>query len=141
MVQVSSVMAVGLVEGTSHVHWRLIYKTLMWWICGFIITIHITSALVAQGEPSCHKVLLVLCCTYEALGFSVLYLLLYHTWHTCFETLKTASGRTRYLYMFVQCQYCHQQQSCCVCHCAPHSPTSRNRPATSSYWSFAFSCS
>ena len=49
VMQVSSVIAVGLVEGSSHVHWRLVYKTLIWWTFGFLLTMVITTFLVAQG--------------------------------------------------------------------------------------------
>ena len=74
VVQVSSVMAIGLVEGTSHVHWRLIYKTLVWWICGFLITIALTSALVAQGPPFCHDALLVVFLYGSSTGFFLSYI-------------------------------------------------------------------
>ena len=50
LVQVSAVIAVGLVEGTSHVNWRVLNKIVLWWIVGFCLVMLTTSLLVAQGN-------------------------------------------------------------------------------------------
>lgn len=50
LVQVSAVTAVGLVEGTSHINWRVLNKILLWWIVGFCLVMLTTSLLVAQGD-------------------------------------------------------------------------------------------
>ena len=48
--QVFSVVAVGLAEGTSHVNWGLLGTILLWWIVGFGVVIMLTGALTAQGK-------------------------------------------------------------------------------------------
>ena len=50
LLQVSSVVAIGLVEGSSHVNWKLLCTTLLWWAVGFFVTIVVTALCVAQGQ-------------------------------------------------------------------------------------------
>ena len=54
--QVSAVIAVGLVEGTRHVNWRMLVSILKWWVLGYAAVIAGTAALVFQGKllPTCH---------------------------------------------------------------------------------------
>lgn len=49
--QVSAVIAVGLVEGIQHVNWRRLATILTWWILGFAAVILATAVFVAQGKP------------------------------------------------------------------------------------------
>lgn len=47
--QVTAVCSVGLAEGSSHVNWRKVRYTVVWWAAGFAIVMVSTAALVAQG--------------------------------------------------------------------------------------------
>lgn len=49
--QFSAVSAVGLAEGSSHINWKLLGKTWLWWIAGYGLVLLFTSLLVAQGKP------------------------------------------------------------------------------------------
>ena len=53
VLQVSAVIAVGLVEGFSHVNWKMFFQLIWWWTVGFLVVVLSTAALVAQGEPHC----------------------------------------------------------------------------------------
>ena len=50
VIQVSAVIAVGLVEGFSHVNWKMFFQLLWWWVLGFLAVVLSTTVLVAQGE-------------------------------------------------------------------------------------------
>ena len=47
--QVTAVVAVGLVEGTTHVNWAKVKQILGWWIATLIPLFLITAALFGQG--------------------------------------------------------------------------------------------
>ena len=49
MLQTSAVTAVGLAEGSSHVHWRKFRQILGWWFAGFFLVLGFSAALAAQG--------------------------------------------------------------------------------------------
>lgn len=49
VLQISAVTAVGLAEGSSHVHWRRVRHILGWWFFGFFLVLCFSAALVAQG--------------------------------------------------------------------------------------------
>lgn len=57
--QMSTVMAVGLAEGSSHVHWRKVRQILGWWFFGFFLVLCFSAALVAQGALSFYMVYLM----------------------------------------------------------------------------------
>ena len=61
--QVSAVTAVGLVEGSSHVNWKMLFSMLLWWTVGFALVMVCTSALVAQGHLHLHCGLFSYCIT------------------------------------------------------------------------------
>jgi phosphate/sulfate permease len=46
---VGAVVAVGLVEGPSHVNWKLLTKIVLWWVAGFAVVMLATAAVIAQG--------------------------------------------------------------------------------------------
>ena len=48
--QVSSVVAIGMVEGITHVNWKLLFTMLLWWGLGFFLIIAFTAACAAQGQ-------------------------------------------------------------------------------------------
>ena len=50
--QVTAVLSVGLAEGSSHVNWKKIRYTIVWWAVGFGVVMLCTVALVAQGMPA-----------------------------------------------------------------------------------------
>ncbi len=56
ILQVGSVVAVGLVEGPLHVNWKLLTKIALWWVAGFVVVMLATAAVIAQGNscPNCH---------------------------------------------------------------------------------------
>ena len=43
-------VAVGLVEGPSHVNWKLLTKIVLWWVAGFVVVMLATAAVIAQGN-------------------------------------------------------------------------------------------
>ncbi len=45
-----AVVAVGLVEGPSHVNWKLLTKIVLWWVAGFVVVMLATAAVIAQGN-------------------------------------------------------------------------------------------
>ncbi|DBA79484.1 TPA: hypothetical protein ACH3X2_007754 [Trebouxia sp. C0005] len=46
---VGAVVAVGLMEGPSHVDWKLLTKIVLWWVAGFVVVMLATAAVIAQG--------------------------------------------------------------------------------------------
>ncbi len=46
ILQVGAVVAVGLVEGPSHVHWKLLTKIVLWWVAGFAVVMLATAAVI-----------------------------------------------------------------------------------------------
>ena len=48
-VQITSVVAVGLVEGTTHVNWPKVGQILKWWILTIIPIFLATAVLFGQG--------------------------------------------------------------------------------------------
>ncbi|KAL3134299.1 hypothetical protein ABBQ38_006561 [Trebouxia sp. C0009 RCD-2024] len=49
MLQVAAVAAVGVAEGSSHLHWKKLFQILYWPFFGFITVLFFTAAFVAQG--------------------------------------------------------------------------------------------
>ena len=45
----TAVLSVGLAEGSSHVNWKKVRYTIVWWAVGFGVVMLCTSVLVAQG--------------------------------------------------------------------------------------------
>ena len=52
-IQVSALVAIGMVEGFSHVNWSMVTRLLKWWVMGFALVVLCTAALVAQGAHPC----------------------------------------------------------------------------------------
>ena len=49
--QITAVVAVGLVEGTTHVNWPKVGQILSWWFGTLIPLFLITALLFLQGIP------------------------------------------------------------------------------------------
>lgn len=49
MVQVTAIVAVGAMEGVSHVNWRQYFKLVTWWFLGCIPVFLVTAFLFWQG--------------------------------------------------------------------------------------------
>ena len=52
--QISAIVAVGAVEGLSHVNWSLYFKLVTWWYLGCIPVFFATALLNWQGVAFCH---------------------------------------------------------------------------------------
>lgn len=50
VLQISAVVAVGLVEGIRHVNWTMLVSMLKWWVLGFAAVVLCTAGLIAQGK-------------------------------------------------------------------------------------------
>ena len=46
----AAVVAVGLVEGPSHINCKLLAKIVLWWVAGFVVVMLATAAVIAQGN-------------------------------------------------------------------------------------------
>lgn len=55
-VQMTAVVAVGLVEGTTHVNWPKVGQILKWWLGTLIPLSLITALLFGQGTATFHQV-------------------------------------------------------------------------------------
>lgn len=55
VVQISAIVAVGIVEGMSHVNWRLYIKMMLWWYLGCIPVFLVTALFNWQGTADMTK--------------------------------------------------------------------------------------
>ena len=49
LLQVAAIVAVGAMEGVSHVNWKQYFKLLIWWYLGCIPNVLVTAFLFWQG--------------------------------------------------------------------------------------------